>query len=236
MNYFTDFSNKTFDFSRTDGKRYLGSGGGGWKVAHVDLAALGVHHHRYSVALFFVQLPHPPDHLTMPLVGTVAHVNPSHVHPPYRERLQLLLPARRRTYGAHELRPPRAPEAILLHLRLRHGVHIDRPAAEDAVHGGGRDQSRRVHVLGVRQSGRDPSGLSPGPEGETGGGDAGAPQVSEQASSAPLSPSKRRRSKAAERLRHRPRRRRKPCRVVSDKAAAAAAAAGERLEKERERD
>lgn len=92
----------------------------------MNLAPFGVHHNRHGVALLLVELPDAVDHGPVPLPRAVAHVNPRHVHAADRERLQLLEPARGGPDGAHELRPPGAPEPILLQLGLRHRIDLDR--------------------------------------------------------------------------------------------------------------
>lgn len=91
----------------------------------MDLAPFRVHHYGDGVALLLVEPPDQLDDAAVPLPRAVAHVDPRHVHPAHRERLQLLRPARGGADGAHELRAPRAPEPVLLQLGLRHRVHLD---------------------------------------------------------------------------------------------------------------
>lgn len=62
----------------------------------------------------------------MPLPRPMTHVNPRHVHSPNCQRLQLLEPARGGPDSAYQLRAPRAAEPVLLQLRLRHRVDLDR--------------------------------------------------------------------------------------------------------------
>lgn len=127
----------------------------------MDLASLGVHHHGHSVAFLFIQLSHSPDHLPVPAAIAVTHVDPRHVHPPGRQRFQLLQSARSRPDRAHKLRPPRAAEAVLLELRLSNSVHVDQPGAGNAVFGRvSRRRQRRRRVQIRRRGSRDPEGAT----------------------------------------------------------------------------
>ena len=93
----------------------------------MDLAALGVHHDGDGVALLVVEPADALDDGPVPRTGAVAHVDSRHVHAAHGQGLQLLETAGGRPDSAHELRPARAPEPILLQLGLRHRVHLDRP-------------------------------------------------------------------------------------------------------------
>lgn len=91
----------------------------------MNLAAFSVHHDGDGEALLVVQPSDAVDDLLVPLPRAVAHVDSRHVHASNGQGLQLLEPARGGAHCAHQLRPPRASEPVLLQLRLRHGVHLD---------------------------------------------------------------------------------------------------------------
>lgn len=91
----------------------------------MNLAAFGVHHDGDGEALLVVEAADAVDDGLVPVPGAMAHVESGHVHASHGQGLQLLEPARGRPNCAHQLRPPRAAEAVLLQLRLRHGVHLD---------------------------------------------------------------------------------------------------------------
>lgn len=96
------------------------------KVPHVNLTPFRIHHNRNRIPFLLVQPPHPLDNHLVPLPRPVTHIDPRHVHPAHRQRLQLLEPARGGPDGADKFRPPRAAEPVLLKLRFGHRVHLDR--------------------------------------------------------------------------------------------------------------
>ncbi|MFS7973222.1 hypothetical protein Hanom_Chr09g00854111 [Helianthus anomalus] len=71
----------------------------------------------------FIQPPHFFNHALVPLTCPMTHINPRHIHPPNSQRLRLLETTCRRSDRAHQLRPPRAPEPVLLQLRLRQHIN-----------------------------------------------------------------------------------------------------------------
>lgn len=95
------------------------------EITHVNLTAFSVHHDGDGEALLVVQPPDAVDDLLVPLPRAVAHVDSRHVHASNGQGLQLLEPARGGPHRAHQLRPPRASEPVLLQLRLCHSVHLD---------------------------------------------------------------------------------------------------------------
>lgn len=106
--------------------KYIGfDRGSATEITHVNLAAFSVHHDGNGEALLVVQPPDAVNNLLVPLPRAVAHVNSRHVHASNSQGLQLLEPASGGAHRAHQLRPPRAAESVLLKLRLRHGVHLD---------------------------------------------------------------------------------------------------------------
>ena len=109
-------------------KSYLSFGGrSAAEISHVNFTSFGIHHDCDGVAFLFVEPPDALDDASVPVACAMAHVDSRHVHSSDGQRLQLFEPARGGTDRAHELRPPRAPEPVLLQLRLRHGVHLDGP-------------------------------------------------------------------------------------------------------------
>ncbi|MFS8035188.1 hypothetical protein Hanom_Chr17g01590111 [Helianthus anomalus] len=96
------------------------------KIPHMNLTTFSIHHDSNSIPFLLIQPPHFINHALVPLTCPMTHINPSHIHPPNSQRLQLLEPTCRRSDRAHQLRPPRAPEPVLLQLRLRHRIHLDR--------------------------------------------------------------------------------------------------------------
>jgi hypothetical protein len=120
-------------------------GGRSAKVAHVDLAALGVHHHGDREPFLVVEPPDSADDFAVPLAVAVAHVDPRDVHAADGERLELGGAAGGGAHGADELGAARAPEPVLPQLRLGGGVHDD--GGRGRGHGGGR---RPRHVDAVR--------------------------------------------------------------------------------------
>lgn len=122
----------------------------------MNLAALSVHHHSHSKPFLLVEPADLTDNLPMPLMGAVAHVNPRDVHPANSKRLDLLWGAGGRPDGAHQLRPPSAPEPVFLELRLSDCVYVDGrrrgTAKEDdaKIGGGGNSRADGESVQGKR--------------------------------------------------------------------------------------
>lgn len=142
-----------FNQRKQEQETNLGLGRGGTaEITHVNLAALCVHHHSHSKSFLFIEASDLTDDLAVPLVGAVAHVDPRDIHPANGEGLDLLRGAGGRADGAHQLRPPSAPEPVLLELRLGDFVYVDgrrrgaikRDDAEIGRRGGGRAHRDRM--------------------------------------------------------------------------------------------
>lgn len=122
----------------------------------MNLTPLRVHHDGNREPFLIIQPPHALDDPAVPLARAVAHVDPRDVHAPDGEGLQLLEPAGGGADGADELGAARAPEAILLQLRLRHGVDVDRAGVgrrgrggASAVVRGGEDRGAQIRGRGA---------------------------------------------------------------------------------------
>ncbi|KAF5763177.1 hypothetical protein HanXRQr2_Chr15g0677271 [Helianthus annuus] len=91
----------------------------------MNLTPFSIHHNRNSIPFLLIQPPHFLNHTLMPLTCPMTHINPRHIHPPNRQRLQFLKPTRHRPDRTHHLRPPSAPEPVLLQLSLSNRIHLN---------------------------------------------------------------------------------------------------------------
>ncbi|KAL0914300.1 hypothetical protein M5K25_014635 [Dendrobium thyrsiflorum] len=96
------------------------------EISHVDLAPLGVHHDCDSEPLLLIKPPHLANDLSVPFVRAVAHVHPRNVHSTDGQSFQLLRAASSWADRTNQLRPPRAPESVLLELCLGDCVYVNR--------------------------------------------------------------------------------------------------------------
>lgn len=113
----------------------------------------------------------------MPIMRPVTHIDTGDIHPANSQSLNLLGRTRRRANRADQLRPPGAPEPVLLHLRLRDGVHVDRGRREagavvgreegGSIQRGAADLEAEAAVREAEEGGDAEVG------GEGGGGDLG---------------------------------------------------------------
>lgn len=90
----------------------------------MNLATFSVHHDSNRESFLLVEPPDATDNTAVPIASAVTHVQPRDVHASLGERFQLLEPARRRSDRADQLRPPRAPESILLQLSFRNRIDV----------------------------------------------------------------------------------------------------------------
>lgn len=98
---------------------------GATEIAHVNLAAFGVHHDGDGVPLLLVELPDALYDLAVPFASAVAHVDASDVHAANSERLELFEAGGGWADGADELGAPCATESVLSELRFGDGVDLD---------------------------------------------------------------------------------------------------------------